>query len=278
MKNIYIALSFVIASACSGLIAQTKDSKNADKSFKSFEYVKAAEQYLKLTSANSKADPYIYKQLGECYYNMFNTAEAIKWFAKAVETPQSAETHYKYSQMLKASGNSDEANVQMKNFAAKAPTDARAIAFLANPNYLTKLNTLDKNFEVKKLEINSDQSDFGAVLNNNTLYFASARNMARKTYGWIAEPYLDIYTANQNTDGTFAKPTTIESLNSKFHDGPVSISKDGNTMFFASESYNQNSFEKDKLACTKLLNLVMFGVMLRLCLLTVKLIRLRTLV
>ena len=252
MKNIYIALSFVIATAATNLTAQTKDTKNADTSFKSFEYVKAAEQYLKLTTANAKADPYIYKQLGESYYNMFNTAEAIRWYAKAIETPQSAETHYKYSQMLKASGNTEEANVQMKAFAAKAPTDARAIAFLANPNYLAKLNTLDKNFEVKKLEINSDQSDFGAVLNNNTLYFASARNMARKTYGWIKEPFLDIYSANQNTDGTFAVPTTIESLNSKFHDGPVTISKDGNTMFFASESYNQNSFEKDKTTKNKM--------------------------
>ena len=252
MKNIYITLSFALLASITAVNAQTKDTKKADQLFKSFEYVKAAEQYLKLTSPTAKADPYVAKQLAESYYNMFNTAEAIKWYAKAIESPQSAETHYKYAQMLKASGNAEEANVQMKNFASKAPADARAIAFLANPNYLAKLNTLDKNFDVKKLEINSDQSDFGAVLNNNTLYFASARNQSRKTYGWIAEPFLDIYTASRNTDGTFAAATTLPTLNTKYHDGPVTLSKDGNTMYFASESYNQNSFEKDKATKNKM--------------------------
>lgn len=246
MKNIYIALNFVLATAGANLIAQNKTTSKADKLFEQFEYVKAAEQYLKLTENNPKVDSYVYKQLADSYYNMFNSTEAIKWYKKATATTQNAETYYKYAEMLKASGNNEKATIEMENFANKAPNDARAKAFIANPNYLAKLETLDKNYELKKLDLNSDQSDFGAVLNNNSLYFASARNMSRKTYGWNAEPYLDLYQANLNTDGTFNKPTTVESVNSQYHDGPATISQDGNVMYFASESFKENKFEKDK--------------------------------
>ncbi len=246
MKKIYIALSFVIASANTNLNAQNKATVKADKLFNQFEYVKAAEQYLKLTASNIKVDPYVYKQLGDTYYNMFNSVEAVKWYEKATIFPQNAETYFKYAEMLRATGNNEQAAKEMQNFASKVPNDARAKAFLANPNFLNKLETLDKNYDVKKLDVSSNQSDFGAVFNNNSLYFATARNMARKTYGWIAEPFLDLYQSNMNTDGTFAKATGIESLNSQYHDGPATLSADGNTMFFASESYKQNNYEKDK--------------------------------
>jgi len=73
---------------------------------------------------------------------MFNTTDAAKWYAKATETNQDAETYYRYSQMLKANGKYEEANKQMQKFASLAPNDQRAITFKANPNYIPRL--LDK--------------------------------------------------------------------------------------------------------------------------------------
>ena len=80
MKKTYITLSFVFA----GLVAsaQNKDTQAADKLYNRYEYIDAAEEYLKLVSAN-KADNYVYRQLADSYYNVFNTAEAAKWYAKA---------------------------------------------------------------------------------------------------------------------------------------------------------------------------------------------------
>ncbi|WP_177731043.1 OmpA family protein [Flavobacterium inviolabile] len=244
MKNLYITLSFVIAS--STLSAQNKDTKNADRLFNRFEYVDAASEYLKLVD-KGKADGYVYKQLADSYYNVFNAAEASKWYAKALTEKQDAETYYRYAQMLKADGKYEEANKQLQKFANMAPNDQRAVAFKQNPNYLPKLNEKAKSFDIKSLDINSDKSDFGAMLSNdNTLYFASARNTSRKTYGWNEQPYLDLYSAVYNADGTFSQPTAVEGVNTKFHDGPASISADGNTMYLASESFNEGLFEKDK--------------------------------
>ena len=257
MKNLYIALSFVVISIT--VSAQNKNTKIADKLFARFEYVDAVKEYQKLIE-NGKADPYVYKQLADANYNMFNSAEAIKWYKKATETQQDAETYYRYAQMLKADGKYDDANKQMKKFAAAAPSDLRAKAFNENPNYIPSLLDKTKLFDVKSSEISSDKSDFGAVLYDNSLYFASARNGARKTYGWTEEPFLDIYKADYNTDGTITNASPVTELNSKWHDGPITISADGKTAYFASESYKEKqSSPKDKKANAKYSQVYLFS-------------------
>jgi outer membrane protein OmpA-like peptidoglycan-associated protein/tetratricopeptide (TPR) repeat protein len=243
MKNLYIVLSFGLMSV--SLVAQNKNTKAADKLYSRYEYVDAAKEYQKLVD-NGKGDAYVYKQLADTYYNMFNTAEATTWYAKATESTQDAETYFRYAQMLKSSGKYEEANKQMSKFAAMAPNDQRAKTFKENPNYVPKLVGKTPGYTAKSLEVSSDKSDFGAVLYGNDLYFTSARNAARKNYGWNEEPFLDIYKATLGDSGTFSEATTVSSLNSSFHDGPVTISTDGNTAYFTSDSFREGSFERDK--------------------------------
>ena len=243
MKNLYIALSFVIASA--SLSAQNASTEKADKLYNRYEYVDAAAEYVKLVE-KGKGDAYVYKQLADTYYNMFNTAEAAKWYAKATESNQDAETYYRYAQMLKSNGKYEESNKQMQKFAGLAPNDQRAKTFKENPNYIPRLLDKQKLYDVKSLEVSSDKSEFGAVLYGNEFYFTSARNGSRKEYGWNDEPFLDIYKANFNEDGTITNAGTVNSLNSKYHDGPVTISADGNVIYFASDSFREKSSVKDR--------------------------------
>ncbi len=243
MKKIYITLSLGFITLTS--LAQNKDTKTADKLYNRYEYVDAAKEYQKLVE-NGKADGYVYKQLADTYYNMFNTTEATTYYAKAVETSQDAETYFRYAQMLKANGKYDEANKQMNKFASMAPNDLRAKAFKENPNYVPRILDKSPAYTANSLDINSDKSEFGAVLYDNSLYFTSARNNARKNYGWNEEPFLDVYKSTLGDSGTFSEATTVSELNSRYHDGPVTISSDGNTMYFSSDSFRENSFEKDK--------------------------------
>ncbi len=249
MKNILLALSFVMVST--SLFAQNKNTKAADKLFNQYEYVAAAKSYLGLVEKNL-ADGYVYKQLADSYYNIFNTDEAIKWYSKAIETKQVAETYFRYAQMLKASKKYDEASIQMKKFAELAPTDLRAKANNENANFVTKILNKKPDYTLKPIEINSDKSDFGAILQGNELFFTSSRNTSSKNYGWTKEPYLDIYKSILSDAGTYSIPVPVASLNSKFHDGPVCFSKDGNTAYFTSASFRENSFVKDKVNNSKL--------------------------
>lgn len=230
--------------------AQTKATKKADKLFSKFEFVEAAKAYEELI-AKGNTDTYVYGQLAEAYYNVFNTVEAEKWYAKTLKTSEAPETIYKYAQMLKANGKYEESNTQMAKFASMRPADHRAIAFVENPNYLPKILEKGKKFNVQDAGINSAYSDFGGTFQDGQLYIATARNEIGKSYGWNEEPFLDIYVASKNNDGSFQTPTPVEAVNTKYHEGVVSFSPDGNTMYFSRESFYDKIFERDSLSRNK---------------------------
>ncbi len=251
MKNIYFTLGLLLLS--SAIYSQDKSSEKADKLFDSYQYMNAIEEYTKLVE-NNKANAHVYQQLADSYYNIFNNEKAAQYYAKAVAGKAAPETYFHYAQTLRALGKYPEANKQMDTFATLMPNDARAKEHKANPNYIPSLADTSKLFDVAETNIKNDgQSDFGAFLtNDNTLYFTSNRNKGARNDKWINQPYLDIFKATRNVDGTFSEPTAVSELNTPFHDGPVTISNDGNTMFFARDGLSEGKSEKIKNSNVKL--------------------------
>lgn len=238
--------------------AQDSQTAWADKLFKRFEYLDASKEYLKLVGIGIKQN-YIYNQLAESYYNMFNTTEAIKWYALSLTQPQEAETYFKYAQMLKASGRYEESNAQMAIFASKNPKDIRAILFNENPNYIPKLLIKQKVFNLLPVTINSQYTDFGPKLaNDNTLYFSSSRKISKKKTGWKEESYLDVYQATLLDNDSLSAPTEVEEINTIWHDGPACVSSDGNTIYFSRDSREINDFEDVKNIKTKFSQMYLF--------------------
>jgi len=254
MKNIFtfIALTFL---SITTIDAQDKSSKKADKQFSKLEFVKAAESYKKLIN-NGKSSDYVVAQLAECYYNIFNTVEAEKWYATLVEDSSDPDIIFKYSQMLKANGKYKFSNKWMNKFVELRPADNRATSFLKNPNYLPKIISKGKRFNVQNLDINSEYSDFGGTLNNNKLYITSSRNTVglfdlgrwitqRINYGWNNEPYLDIYSFDVTESGSYLNEDYLGSnINTKYHEGLASFDNEGN-MYISRESFYENEYVKD---------------------------------
>ena len=254
MKNIFtfIALTFL---SISTIDAQDKSSKKADKQFSKLEFVKAAESYKKLIN-NGKSSDYVVAQLAECYYNIFNTVEAEKWYATLAEDSSDPDIIFKYSQMLKANGKYKLSNKWMNKFVELRPADNRATSFLKNPTYLPKIISKGKRFNVQNLDINSEYSDFGGALNNNKLYITSSRNTVglfdlgrwitqRISYGWNNEPYLDIYSFDVTDSGSYLNEDYLGSnINTKYHEGLASFDNEGN-MYISRESFYENEYVKD---------------------------------
>jgi len=254
MKNIFtfIALTFL---SITTIDAQDKSSKKADKQFSKLEFVKAAESYKKLIN-NGKSSDYVVAQLAECYYNIFNTVEAEKWYATLAEESSNADIIFKYSQMLKANGKYKLSNKWMNKFVELRPADNRATSFLKNPNYLPKIISKGKRFNVQNLDINSEYSDFGGSLNDNKLYITSSRNTVglfdfgrwitqRINYGWNNEPYLDIYSFDVTESGSYLNEDNLGSnVNTKYHEGLASFDSEGN-MYISRESFYENEYVKD---------------------------------
>lgn len=75
-------------------------------------------------------------------------------------------------------------------------------------------------------------------MNDGKLYFSTARNQDRRNYGWNKEPFLDIYSASINSDGSYQEATKMnDKINTKYHEGLVSFSPDGKAMYFGRESF-----------------------------------------
>ncbi|MDB9755619.1 OmpA family protein [Winogradskyella sp.] len=257
MKNLKTLLFITLMSSFC-LTAQNNATKKADKQFTRYEFVKAAESYKKLVE-DGKADAYVYGQLAESYYNIFNTVEAERYYAKALETSSEPEMIYKYAQMLKANGKYEESNQQMDKFATMRPSDDRATAYRDNPNYLPKILEQGKKFNLQNADFNSEQSDFGGTMSDGKLYITSGRNNSRKTYGWNQEPFLDIYAMSKNSDGSYqAAELMNDEINTRYHEGLVSFSPDGSTMYFSRESYFEKDFQKDSLSRTRFSQLYLF--------------------
>lgn len=230
----------------SAIIAQNKATQKADKLYNQFEYLEASKAYMKLLDKETDKN-YIYKQLAECNYNMNNTAEAANWYAKLIAQPQEAEVYFKYAQVLKVNGKMDEANKQMQKFASMAPNDQRAISFNKNPDYIAQLDAKTKTFDVNKVSFNSDKTDFAPFLaNDKNIYFVSTRSNSGKKDGYKEESYLDIYRVAYGTDGKFGEVKPVSDLNSKWHDGPVSITADGKIAYFSRDSHADKKYEADK--------------------------------
>ena len=246
MRNILTIFTVIILSITT-IHGQNTSTKKADKHFSRLEFVKAAEEYLDLINKGTSGY-YIMNQLAESYYNIFNTVEAEKWYSKIVDSSSDAEVIYKYSQMLKANGKYKLSNEWMNKFADLRPFDDRSTAFLKDPNYLSKIISKGKRFNVQNLDINTEYSDFGGMRLKNEIYITSARNDKRRIYGWNNEPFLDIYRYIINNEGTFLSEEILDDeINTKYHEGIVSFSPDGETMYFTRESFFDKSYNKDSI-------------------------------
>ena len=250
MKNILTLLIITLISF-SNLVAQNNSTKKADRLFDRFEFIKAAEEYLKL--ANDEAnDYYVISRLADSYYNIFDTKNAEKWFEKIVEENDS-EIIYKYAQMLKANGKYKESNIWMTKFSEMKPYDSRAVAFRNTPNYIDKIIEKGKKFNIQNLSINSEYSDFGSTMFNNKLYFISSEEpgFLEKPYSWSNEGFLNIYSSYINENGSYLERVELDDLNSKYHEGVITFMADGNTAYFTRESYFEKEYEKSEDSKTK---------------------------
>jgi hypothetical protein len=161
--------------------------------------------------------------------------------------------------MLKASGRYEEANAQMAIFASKNPKDIRAILFNENPNYIPKLLSKQKVFNLQPVTINSQYTDFGPKLaNDNTLYFSSSRKISKKKTGWKEESYLDVYQATLFDNDSLSAPMEVEDINTIWHDGPACVSSDGNTIYFSRDSRVIDDYEDIKNIKTKFSQMYLF--------------------
>ncbi|MEM9679621.1 MAG: OmpA family protein [Bacteroidota bacterium] len=231
--------------------------KLADKFFDNFGYVKAIELYEKAVEKGDSS-AHVLTRLGDAYYNNSKSDKAAFWYGEALRQHKNVDPEYlyKYIQSLRSIGKYEDADKWFKEFKAMQEGDSRVKGY--NPDEVdlySKLTSVygdDVVLTVENVSFNSEQSDFGAFIYNNTLYFASARSDSKKVYNWNQEPFLDLFQVNVTekegvTEFGSAQEISADKVNTDYHEASVAITNDGKTIYFTRDNVTKrNRLDYDK--------------------------------
>lgn len=231
----------------------------ADDYYNSMAYSKAIELYMQAVRKGDVAERTIHN-LANAYREIGDTKNAEVWYAQAVQlrSRQPIEIYY-YAQALKSNQKYPEANNWMRLYNELVPEDTRGVMHVTAGDYVTKNSPIVQAYRVSPLSINTPGSDFGAsFFTNESIVFASSddRNPAvKREYSWRGQPYLDLFIADRVAGGGVTTPQSFsKALNTKFHEGPLSFTKDGLQVYFTSNnfSYKKKKANKSKRGVTNL--------------------------
>ncbi len=106
-------------------------------------------------------------------------------------------------------------------------------------------------FDIRNLEMNSEESDFGPAFFNGRLVFASSRDINtidKRRWDGNDRDYYDLFVANPGGAGELQDLKYFKrKLNKKFNEGPASFDKDAKFMVFT-----QNQYDRDEVKTLKI--------------------------
>lgn len=244
---------------------KSNDLSKANKHYEKYDYNYAIKIYEKILAKKPSLE--VAQKLAHCYRFTNNTLAAERAYARVLTFPGFDPVNYiYYGDMLKQNGKFDEAKRNYLMYGERIPAKADDAVRLANSCDAARLwlENPDINVEfVNEAGLNSDKSDFSPMPYQDGFIFASDRYFMTspekakksKVYGWTGNPYLKLYAAEKPKDsigGVYKLTLLPKAINKEFHNGPATISEDGQTIIFT------RSGKFDKTEVSKLKDVVLY--------------------
>ena len=256
MKNKNYILVCIALMLSFSVFSQQGKQKRADTLFNKFSFVKAAKVYRELINNNYNKD-YATRQLADCYAYLRDPRNASRYYKSVVKQKNvPIEYYYKYAQSLRGTKKYDDSQIWLERFKDSGGV-VNSNDFSKDVNFITSVFGAKQQYFLDKVRFNSKFSDFGAFEHNGKVYFASTRDEGvsiKRLYGWNEQPFLDIYVADANTKRNVDHTAKVKGdVNSIYHDGPLTITKNGHTMYFSSNNFTKEAGErKDRKGLTNM--------------------------
>ena len=256
MKTLY-TLVFVL-SITIGAFAQGSKLNKADKKYDKYSYIDAIEIYEKVAEKGYKSAE-LFEKLGNAYYFNGELDKASKWYGElfALNQEVDSEYYFRYAQALKAEGNYEKSNQYMELFAQKT-NDTRAKLFQENKDYLTDIDAVSGKYTMDKTDINSEFYDYGPTFFGKQIVFTSSRsegNQYSKIHEWTKQNFTDLFVASIDNEGKLGSVENFsKTVNTKYNESSPVFTKDGKTMYFTRNNYNDGKKRKsdDKVIMEKI--------------------------
>uniref|UniRef100_UPI004048834E OmpA family protein n=2 Tax=Flavobacterium sp. TaxID=239 RepID=UPI004048834E len=246
MKKIFSLL--LLLSIISNAFGQETKLNKADKKYDKYSYIDAIEIYEKVAEKGYKSVE-LFQKLGNAYYFNSDLPNASKWYGALFDLNETVEPEYyfRYAQALKAEENYEKSNYYMELFNEKT-TDSRGKLFSENKNYLKDIEAVTPKYKINKTDINSEFYDYGPSFFGNQIVFTSSRsegNLYSKIHDWTKQNFTDLFVAQIDSTGKLENVTNFSTtINIKFNESSPVFTKDGKTIYFTRNNYNDGKKRK----------------------------------
>ncbi|SCY05768.1 OmpA family protein [Flavobacterium caeni] len=224
--------------------------KKADKQYAKYAYIDATQTYERIAAKGYKS-PDMFMKLGNAYYFNAELEKANKWYGElfAMGGEIDSEYYYRYAQTLKSVGDYAKADQMMTQFNQKSGEDLRGKNFVDKKDYMEEIKANSGRYEIADAGINSKYSDYGSAFNGKQVIFASSRdtgNFAQKKHKWSNQYFTGLYSAEMSEEGALTDAKKYaKQINTKYHEASAIFTKDGKTMYFTRNNFNNGKKGKD---------------------------------
>jgi len=257
MKKIVLQFGLMML-VSTGVYSQSGKIKTANKEYDNYAYIDAIKTYEKIADKGYKSVE-VLEKLGDSYYFNGKLDQAAKWYGElfALSQEVEAEYYYRYAQSLKSVGDYEKANQMLAKFHEKNASDVRGKMYQNQTDYLEVIKRNSGRFTIDNAGINSQYSDYGSAFSGDKMVFVSARDtsgvFSKRVHTWTGESFTNMYAVTIKQDGTLSEPERFaREINTRFHEATPVFTKDGNTIYFTRNNFNNGKKGKDNAKTTLL--------------------------
>ena len=215
MKFQYIVFFLMILAAC----GTSSKLKYAEKLYADKSYAEAA----KVCESIKGDDPLKYKILALSHFEMLHMDKAVESFAKVPDENMATDDKVKYAEALKQTGNLGE-SARIANTISNSEAGPEVLLY-RNP----LVQAAEDQIKVYAEDFNTTDDEMTPFFYQGKMYFLSNHETMyspRQNFQWNDKPYLQIADSSGNYNNAFKK------MNSRLHDGPVTIAESLDAILF----------------------------------------------
>lgn len=223
----------------------------ADQAFEQYNYDRAIDLYEQ--AYKKKATLHAAERLAACYHYQRNYKQTESWYAIAAGMENSpAGNTLEYAKALQSNSKYSEAKVQYNKYAdlnKELSPGLKSLWLLSCDSAMSWMKSPKAVLVNNEKGLNSPHSDWGAVVEQGRVVFASDRGIKardsqsggkpflkfdgtkgpdKSIYGWTGNPYLRLYTKT-GSDSISLFPV---NAGTEYHVGPASFTANGEEMYF----------------------------------------------
>ncbi len=246
-KIFFLLLSFLVLVL--GLEAQNiqKMIKKADKTYHLGSYAQAIPLYKELLLL--KDNTAHRTKLADCYRLTNQIEDASEIYESILLTAKRIrpKVYLHYGEILLNQGKYEKAEEMLEKYLVEKPEDGNALQLKDNISEISYIQPYYKDVEVTPFSYNSSADDHGAVFLDDGIVFVSDRPrgvvLFKEKTGTTGRDFLSLYFAPRTDRLEYGEPSILPNRINELNKntGPASFTKDGKTMVFSRNSYEESN-------------------------------------